>query len=163
MKKHILGIVIFSFIVTTAFLLTVRLIPKSDIMSTIATNEDISDVDLNDLTFDIVSAKYDSEKNQVTQELRFVWKGKGNPPKAIVVNSDFSSSSGQYRLGDNRNSKVQLLFSRVMVADVLLVYSFSADSDQNYYVETWLGRQLLGASKPKNETVIKSSAILFKH
>ncbi len=162
MKKHILGIAIFSLIVISSFLLSYTVIPKADLMSTVETNQDLSSLDLNDLTFDILSVKYDSETNQVTQDIRFRWNGKGNPPKFIYVNSAFYTSE-KSSAGDNRTNRVNLIFGNGMTADVLFMQSFKANAARNYYADIWLGKEAKGDYKPKSNSGAKTSPILFVH
>jgi hypothetical protein len=162
MKKHILGIAIFSLIVTISFLLSFKLIPKSDLMSTVETSEDLANVDLNDITFDILSAKYDSKTNQVTQDISFRWNGKGNPPKFIYVNSAiYSSPLSSYR--DFNTVKVNLLFGKNNTANALVMSNLHANSAKNYYADVWVSKEAGQGNNGQSIGFTKSSPILFVH
>jgi hypothetical protein len=161
MKKHILGIAVFSLIAVSSFLLSFETIPSSELISTVETKEDLSEVNLNDLAFDILSVKYDSKTNQVTNDLRFYWKGKGNPPKFIYVNSGiYSPISSQV---DIKSVKVNLLFGKNNVADTLVKTYLKASSTTNYYTDIWVSKEEFKGNNWQIVGFTKTSSILFVH
>jgi hypothetical protein len=166
MKKHILGVAVFGFIVgtTVCFLPNgwFRPISVSEMRADYETLENNSQLNLSDISFEILSVKYDSETNQITQDIRFRWTGKGNPPKSIYVNSAFYTSE-KSSVGDNRSNRVNLIFGNGMVSDVLVMQYFKANADRNYYADIWLSKEAAGKHKTNNESVTKSSPILFVH
>jgi hypothetical protein len=166
MKKHILGIAVFMLIVGATFSFLpngwLRLIPISEMRADYETLKDNSQLNLNEISFDILSVKYDSETNQVTQNIRFRWNGKGNPPESVYVNSSFYTSE-KSSVSDNRSSRVNLIFGSGMTADVLVMQNFEANSAGNYYTDIWLTKEITGKCKSKDKSVTKSSPILFVH
>ncbi len=166
MKKHILGIAVFVLIVGTTFSFfkngLFNQIPLSEMRAEYETLEDNSKLDLNDITFDILNAKYDSETNRVTQDLRFFWKGKGNPPKSITVNYAFYTSQADlYR--DFDSTQVNLIFNNNKNADVIVQNYLEADPKKNYYADVWISKTNVSGIDVNGITIAKSSPILFVH
>jgi hypothetical protein len=166
MKKQILGIAVFVLIVGITFSFFqngwFRLIPVSEMRAEYETPEDNSQLDLNDITFDILNAKYDSETNRVTQELRFFWKGEGNPPKSITVNyAFFTSQTNLYR--DFNSTQVNLIFNHNKNADVIVQNYFEADPTKNYYTDVWINNTNIVGTAVKSKITAKNSPILFVH
>jgi hypothetical protein len=166
MKKHILGIAVFVLIVgiTFSFLPNglFRTIPASELKAEYETLEDNSQLNLNDISFDILSEKYDSKTNKVSQELRFFWKGKGNPPKSITVNyAIYTSQVNFYR--DFSTTEVNLIFDHNKRADVIVQNYFEANPNKNYYADVWISKTDINGTNVKSITITKTSPILFVH
>jgi len=143
MKKHIIGLALFSFIVSAAAvifaLFSVPEIPLVSVPQYVSTQRTHCKMrrETKDITFEVISTQLDLDSEVLTSEIRVRWNGNGKPPKKVTASIHlFTVEDDEEGLFDERQVFIEP-FSNKNEATVLIkykvMYDLRFDRNKNLY------------------------------